>query len=671
MQKGLHEVAFRIGPAHGNVMRRLEFIARMAQPPHLPARDPVVANMTGQKADEAIGEEHHHLRFLLGDRGRGAGMTDAIEIVIVAVLPHREQGLFDQLAGHLLAPAEERVAYAAIKRVGFAVKGMIGEAGRFLGKGADRDVAAVLDERLFEVVRSGEFEIDEDAGPALHEAIDGSLKPELWVGDDTVDDADPKAPGEFAAAPADAFAEGVDVGEELAHALVGDLAELGQAKTAAAAIAERAAAEFALEGGKMGAEGRLGEVQGDLRGAETAGLGEGCEDPQEPQIDVVQASHGRFPQEGNDTFTNLNVSFQILLFLSCGKCRTLPFATARRESHGNLMVGSERLALAFLALVLPSLVNAAEAKDRIRILAPTWSGFAPVFVANDLGYFERENLDVSIKFEDERPNVMSAMARGDIEVDMRSIGEYQGRPRDDETPGVIIGTIDQSLGGDGVVVDGTIHSAADLKGKAVASEPNVPGRLLLQLVLKDAGLSLADVRMKEIVTADSVSVFADTSIAAVVTFEPFLSQTIKNNPTRHPVPLVTSKQYPGIIVDTIIARQDDLASNPAKYRNLLIGIYKAIDYFHSNPEDFIRLAAPHLQLSPADFKASIDGSLVYTSYGDASAYFGTPAAPGTLYPIFDKVMALNLENGAADHHLVATKSIDSSVMATISADDLK
>ena len=67
------------------------------------------------------------------------------------------------------------------------------------------------------------------------------------------------------------------------------------------------------------------------------------------------------------------------------------------------------------------------------------------------------------------------MARGDIEVDMRTVGEHQGRPRDDTTPGIIIGTIDKSLGGDGVIVDGSIKSAADLKGKTVAAEPNIPG----------------------------------------------------------------------------------------------------------------------------------------------------------------------------------------------------
>ena len=43
----------------------------------------------------------------------------------------------------------------------------------------------------------------------------------------------------------------------------------------------------------------------------------------------------------------------------------------------------------------------------------------------------------------------------------------------------------------------------------------------------------------------------------------------------------------------------------------------------------------------------------YTDYKETSAYFGKPGKPGTLYEVFDKVMQLNLENGAADHKLKA------------------
>jgi NitT/TauT family transport system substrate-binding protein len=332
---------------------------------------------------------------------------------------------------------------------------------------------------------------------------------------------------------------------------------------------------------------------------------------------------------------------------------------------------SRHLLSAGIAAAILGSAAPAFAEDSIRILCPTWSGYAPIFVASDLGFFKANSLNVNIKFDDERADVMAAMARGDIEMDLRTVGEYQGRPRDANTPGVIIGTIDESLGGDGVIADGSIKSVADLKGKVVASELNIPGRLLLQLDLKKYGMTLKDLKLKEIASADTVSVFADSSVSAVVSYEPYLSQAMKVDAARSPTEIVSSAKYPGYIVDVIIVRADDLKANPQKYRNFLIGIYKAIDYYNKNPDGFIKLAAPHFDLSPADFKASIAGTLVYTGLQDTQGEIGTPGKPGSLYTVFGTLMGLNLENGAADHHLDAASSIDSSVMATISQNDLK
>ncbi|SFV25835.1 NitT/TauT family transport system substrate-binding protein [Hyphomicrobium facile] len=324
-----------------------------------------------------------------------------------------------------------------------------------------------------------------------------------------------------------------------------------------------------------------------------------------------------------------------------------------------------------LGLSVSLAATAARADETIRILCPTWSGFAPVFVAQDLGYFKKLGIDVSIKFEDERANVMAAMARGDIEMDMRTVGEYQGKPRDAQTPGIIIGTIDESLGGDGVLTPGDITSVEQLKGKTVASEPNIPGRLLLQMALKKKGMSLSDLVVKQIATADTVAILTDTSIDAVVSYQPYLSQAVDKVPGRKPHILVSSAQYPGIIVDIITARQDDLKANPEKYKKFMIGIFKAVEYFNTNKADFIKLAAPHFNLTPDEFAASIEGSLVYTGHKENTGYFGKPGAPGTLYGTFDEVMQLNIENGAAENNLKAAEQIDNSIVASITEADLK
>lgn len=306
----------------------------------------------------------------------------------------------------------------------------------------------------------------------------------------------------------------------------------------------------------------------------------------------------------------------------------------------------------------------APSDNTINCMMPVWPGFAPVYLANQLGYFQQEGIKVTEKFDDDRTDALAAFASGTINCYLRTVGEYQGRPFTPETVGTIIGTIDMSLGGDGVAAAGDIHTPADLKGKVVAAEPNVPGRLILQAALKRYHLTFRDLTVKEISTADALAVFTDPHISAVVAYEPELSAAVQKSGRSGAHILVSSRDYPGIILDTVIARNADLAANPEKYRKLLRGIYRAIDYINQHHESAVAIMARHFNLTPAEFEAVLK-NLKYTPYEEALSYMGTPGHPGRIYPIFTEVMELNLENGAADVRLDANRQIDNRLIGDL------
>jgi NitT/TauT family transport system substrate-binding protein len=326
------------------------------------------------------------------------------------------------------------------------------------------------------------------------------------------------------------------------------------------------------------------------------------------------------------------------------------------------MTSRFRLTATATALVALSAVPATAQDTTIRVLAPTWVGFAPALVAQDLGCYEDEGVSLDFRFEDDRANVMAAMERGDIDADMRTVGEHQGRPRVPETPGIIIGTIDISVGGDGVLVDGSIDSVADLAGKIVAIEPNIPARLLLQMELAKVGLSINDIELREIATADTIAVFNDPSIAAVGTYEPFLSQAAGILTDREPRILVSSRDEPDIIVDIITAQDDALAENPAKFESLLRCVYRAVDFQRENPDQFAEYAAPYFGLTAADVTEIVETSLAYTTYEEAVDFLGTSGGTGKLHGVFDEVMTLNVDYGAADSQLDPADEIDNALL---------
>src|SRR6187551_3342432 len=147
---------------------------------------------------------------------------------------------------------------------------------------------------------------------------------------------------------------------------------------------------------------------------------------------------------------------------------------------------SPLLLAATLIAVLP--VTGAQAAvgqpDKVTCMYPVWVGFGPVHLANELGYFKEEGIEVEEIIDDDMPNAMAAMERGDIDCYLRTVGEYQGLGRRKDTQGIIIGTIDLSTGGDGWAADQSIKSVCDLKNKTIAVEPNLPARLILQIALK-------------------------------------------------------------------------------------------------------------------------------------------------------------------------------------------
>jgi NitT/TauT family transport system substrate-binding protein len=170
------------------------------------------------------------------------------------------------------------------------------------------------------------------------------------------------------------------------------------------------------------------------------------------------------------------------------------------------------------------------------------------------------------------------------------------------------------------------------------------------------------VKLKEIATADTIAVFNDASIAAVGTYEPFMSQAVKSVTARKPKIISSSKDAPGLILDIITARTDDLKANPDKYKKFLRGIYRAVDFYKQNPAKFAEIAAPLYSLKPEEVTEIIDTSLRYTTYEDAVDFLGTGGKPGKLHPLFDQVMQLNLDFGASEVKLDAATQINNALV---------
>lgn len=308
----------------------------------------------------------------------------------------------------------------------------------------------------------------------------------------------------------------------------------------------------------------------------------------------------------------------------------------------------------------PFTAHQAHAEDTISCVFPFWFGFAPVMVADKLGYFAEDDLTVTWAFDNDRANVLPALETGAIDCTMRTIGESMARPRTAETTGTIIGTIDISVGADGVVAGPEIETVADLVGKPFAGEINHPGTVMTQFALSELGMSIADLDIRLINTDDSIAVFEDDSIAAVATWEPMLSQIVKNTSRTGSKVLLSSADFEGLITDIILVRTDDYTANPDKYASLLRGIYRAIDVYMEDPDQFIALSASEFGVPEAEMKEALAG-VRYTTYEETMAYM-PPSQDGTLREVFDSFNQINAALDLQDAPLDYAPYIDGSLL---------
>jgi NitT/TauT family transport system substrate-binding protein len=328
------------------------------------------------------------------------------------------------------------------------------------------------------------------------------------------------------------------------------------------------------------------------------------------------------------------------------------------------LTGSAMLTAAFLLLGPGGDGARAAVGDagKVTCMYPVWVGFGPVHLAKELGYFKEEGIEVDEILDDDMPNAVAAMERGDIDCYLRTVGEYQGLGRRKTTQGIIIGTIDLSTGGDGWVADGSIKSVCDLKGKTIAVEPNLPARLIMQMALKkNCSLSIKDTTLSDIAAADAIGVFGDKKVAAVGTYEPVLSQVVAAHGERGAHVLTSSKDQNDLILDIIMAHTGELKAHPNKYVKFLRAIYRAIDHFNTSQEAAVPVIAAQFSITPDDFKATLP-NFRYTPLAEAKALIGTAEKEGRIYDIFRQTMDLNLEFGSSDVKLLPEDHIDRSII---------
>lgn len=248
--------------------------------------------------------------------------------------------------------------------------------------------------------------------------------------------------------------------------------------------------------------------------------------------------------------------------------------------------------------------------SRLEVPISSWPGYEYFYVAakHDLGRAGGLTID-PVQFSDPQ-EIVHAYLRGDLAIAQLTTVEVIDicAKAPDRCP-VLVLVLDESRGGDQLMVRPGVSDVAALRGKQVGVTLSTLGPYLLSRALQRSGMRLEDVRIRNVTLDAMPDALAQGKVDAVAIFPPFSSVAQHKAGART---VFDSRQIPGEIFDVLVVEPDFLERN----RPALVELIRAWQAAHrlaaDQPVQVRELMARRQQISLDDLKDA-EAGIVYFS----------------------------------------------------------
>lgn len=253
------------------------------------------------------------------------------------------------------------------------------------------------------------------------------------------------------------------------------------------------------------------------------------------------------------------------------------------------------LSLLSVLALLPSVASCSESGDGTEVrfgYIGDYNGASLLAIADKQGFWAEQGLTPQVKVFTNGPLQVQALGAGDLDFGYIGPGAFW-LPASGQSKIVAINTLTYA---DRVIARPGITSMAALKGKRVGVPEGTSGDMVLNLALRDAGLTRDDIQKVPMDPATVVSAFVSGQIDAAGIWYPLIGTSIKPK-VPDLVEVATTRDFPDNSFPTafVAGRQvsDELTSK------VIAVLQKANDWRAAHPEEAITESAALLRIDKA------------------------------------------------------------------------
>lgn len=236
----------------------------------------------------------------------------------------------------------------------------------------------------------------------------------------------------------------------------------------------------------------------------------------------------------------------------------------------------------------PAADEPAETLRELTIAVLPVAPYAPVYIADSMGFFEEEGLSVTIELQQNAAQIVPAILNGSVDIGTGSVPPLvaavdNGLPIRGIAGLNAIQTAEKETARLLVMPDSGISSLADLPGKTVGVNA-LNGLLHLGIVaaMRDAGLDDASVEFVAIGFPEMGTSLRSGNLDATLVTEPFATDALDQGAVDIGGPL--SALGVGAPAAVVFATEQLASSDPGLVESVRAAIAKAADYANSHPE---------------------------------------------------------------------------------------
>lgn len=278
--------------------------------------------------------------------------------------------------------------------------------------------------------------------------------------------------------------------------------------------------------------------------------------------------------------------------------------------------------------------------DPIVIGYSAWPGWFPLKVAEEKGFFDKAGVKVELKYFNDYTASIDALTAGQTDANTQTLNDTLAGEAAGADLKIVVNT-DFSAGNDAVIVDKSITSVKDLRGKTIAAEAGVVDHYLLLQGLEANGMTEKDINFRGSPTDAAAAGFASGQFDGVAVFAPFTLEALKR-PGSHV--LFSSKDYPGSIPDHIVFDAKTVAERPEDVQKVVDAWYETVAYLKSNPADARAIMAKQAGVSADEYKTLDEGTNILDAK-DALAAFTDDAKPTSVPATAKKINPFLVSSG--------------------------